>query len=144
MKSGIEFSIRYVDNELLELEIRASNGAFAGYAELYENKDGIRDFIDSLRGFPSRSTDPSREFALGTFDPQFAGGGLKLRFYGVDRLGHIAVEVQIRTSDIVGRTIGSDSATFQVPTEPALLDRFIRELEKWGPNVGDVATLDAV
>lgn len=139
---GIEFSLRYVDSDVLEIVVDASNGSFGGRVELYESFANVQRFASGLKGFPVAGSRDERRFELGTFDDQFAGDGATFRLYCVDEAGHIAVDLELRTAAYNGRTHGRNVARFQVATEPALIDRFIREFESWTPKLGDVARLE--
>ena|SRR5439155_6032885 len=47
MKPGLEISIVWFDAHLFELSVGASNGAFAGRTQLYENHDALASFAST-------------------------------------------------------------------------------------------------
>jgi hypothetical protein len=124
--NGIEIEIHWFDDDVIELLVRASNGRFAGMAELYVSHDELPRLADALRGFPASPCD-HRELQLGTFDANHAGGGVRLRFWCKDRAGHALVEVSLRTDGRYhfGRP---EMAELVIPVEPYAIDRFVQHL----------------
>ena len=58
-------------------------------------EDNLSEFADALIRFPSRPDD-SRDFELGTFNPDHADGGARMHFFCADAAGHAVVEVKLR------------------------------------------------
>jgi hypothetical protein len=140
MGIGIDIRVILKDRDMFELRVRASNGEFTAQAEMYVDLNSCRDMASVLRGFPTDKTD-FREFALGTFKKDHAGGGARVRFWCLDSVGHSAVQVHIRND---GRRNGRTEAeaAFDIPVEPAAVDSFVEQLEKMSA-VGDGARLEA-
>jgi hypothetical protein len=67
MKLGIHISVLYNDEHLLKLRVSASNGVFAGQADVYADSDALAEMAGTLKGFPN-GRDDEREFEMGTFD----------------------------------------------------------------------------
>ena len=128
MDLGIDIRIIYEDRNMFELCVRASNGEFAVQGEMYVDQDSCRNLARVLRGFPTDKSD-IREFELGTFRNDHAGGGARLRFSCLDSVGHSSVQVHIRND---GRRSGRTDAeaTFDIPVEAAGVDSFVEQLEK--------------
>src|SRR3712207_6482776 len=95
METGIHIAVIYTDEHLIELRVKASNGVFAGQAEVYADSEVLAEFAAVLRGFPASQND-SREFEIGSFDAAYAGGGAGFRFFCVDSVGHASAEVKLR------------------------------------------------
>jgi hypothetical protein len=123
---GIEIEINWFDNEAIELVVRASNRRFVGITKLYESYDALPQLAAALRGFPA-SPDDHREFELGTFDPNGAGGGARFHLWCKDRAGHALVEVSLRT-DVHGHSGRPETAEFVIPIEANAVDNFVRRL----------------
>ena len=141
-KIGIQVTIIYVDEGLIEFQVRASNGRFAGQAELYAPLEILAEFAGVLRGFPTSHTD-TRKFELGTFDEAYGGGGVSFHFYCIDSLGHAMAKVKFR--DDSRRWLGAiDVADFHISVEAAAIDSFTGELEKIISVVGQTAFLDGI
>jgi hypothetical protein len=140
MDLGIDIRIIYEDRDMFELRVRASNGEFTAQAEMYVDLDSCRELARALRGFPTTRTDV-REFELGTFKSDHAGGGARMRFSCLDSVGHSAVQVQIRND---GRRSGRSQAvaTFDIPIEASGIDSFVEQLDKMS-GVGEGAQLKA-
>jgi hypothetical protein len=77
--------------------VSAWNGAFGGVADVYLGIGRLGEVATGLTGFPSSVAD-SREFTLGTFGGEFAGGGVSMRFYCRDASVHVMVESRIKSS----------------------------------------------
>ena len=67
------------DQHLIEVVFSCSNGYFSGTCEIYVSRDELSELANSLRGFPSSASD-SRRVELGTFDPKYADGGVRINF----------------------------------------------------------------
>lgn len=83
MNTGIKFEVIWLDEQIVEVRVTASNGRFAGAADCFCAHDEIPSVAAALRGFPA-SIEDRREMEIGTFDPGCAGGGAKLVFRCVD------------------------------------------------------------
>jgi hypothetical protein len=141
MKIGVQISIIYTDEHLIELRVVAANGVFAGQADLYADSEALAEFAGVLRGFPSSQSD-TREFELGSFDAEFVGGGAGFRFFCLDSVGHASAEVRLR-SDPKFKGGVSDNVLLHVPIEAAAIDSFVVQLERIAVVVGQAAFLEA-
>jgi|SRR5882672_7866787 len=127
MTPGIEMSIAWFDDDVIELRVRATNGRFAGQAFAYVENNALPRLAAELQGFPLDAAD-SRVLEFGTFDASYAGGGVGLKFCCTDAVGHAEVEVRLRTDP---RPQGrSDSAQFAITVEAAAVDEFVDQLKK--------------
>lgn len=141
MENGINLRVIWFDEveDLLEVVFRCSNGYFAGQAEIYVSRDKLSKFVDTLSGFPSRPND-SRDFELGTFNPDHADGGARMHFFCEDAAGHAVVEVQLR--DGACRGLGEiQSVALRIPIQAAGVDDFIKQLRGVGKTIGASALL---
>ena len=138
--TGIEFRLIYYDNDILEYRFTSSNGRFSGQADAYLGYDEIARMVEGLKGFPSKLGD-CREFEFGTFDQNFAGGGLRVRFSRTDSAGHCVMDVELRNDG--KRGLGTaESVAMRIPIELAALDVFTSELAAIGLNTGAAARLN--
>jgi len=141
VKYGVQISVIYTDEHLLELRVWASNGLFAGQTEVYADSAELTKVASVLRGFPANPSD-TREYELGTFDAAYGGGGARFRFCCTDSSGHALAEVRLRTDARLG--VGaSDVATIHIPIEGAAIDSFVEQLERILPETGQFALLQA-
>lgn len=122
---GVQIAIVWDDPpDLIELWIRASNGHFGGDVRAYAAPDTLQALADTVEGFPLDPTDV-REFTVGAFGREAAGGAASFRFRCTDRAGHVTVELCMESGDSPDRP---QTASFSIEFEPAGLDGFVREL----------------
>lgn len=138
MEVGFQLERIYRDSDVLEIRVSAWNGAFGGVADVYVGVGRLREVASVLRGFPSTVTD-SREFTLGAFGGEFAGGGVSMRFYCRDGSAHVMVESRIESSS--GAEGKPQSVVLLLPTEAAAIDLFVEELRNLDSNQTRVARL---
>lgn len=116
-----------------------SNGYFSGQAQIYATSDDLSALADALIGFPSRPND-CRDFALGTFNVDRAGGGARMHFFCMDAAGHAVVEMKLRGDAC--RALGEmQSVAFRIPIQAAGVDDFIKQLRGVGKITGASAHL---
>lgn len=136
MKPTLEFKIIWKDNieDLIEIRVSATNGEFSGTAKLYTQHGIGKRVAREFEGFPSSPKD-IREIEIGSFDPGWAGGGLKLRLFCVNGSGHPRMEIRIQSEN------KTEESRFLTEIESVAIDDFVNELAAWGDGVGDDATL---
>jgi hypothetical protein len=138
MTSEIKIERIYIDNELIKLRVSAWNGLFGGEADVYESVGRLSEIATLLQGFPSSVTD-SREFGLGSFGDDSAGGGVSLRLFCRDRSGHIAAEVSIESDfDSNGK---AQSVNLLFLCEAAAIDVFVAQLRNVDREIASEAHL---
>jgi hypothetical protein len=141
VENGINLEVIWFDEveELLEVLFSCSNGYFSGQAEIYVTHEVLSKLANGLNGFPSYPND-SRDFELGTFNPEHADGGVRMHFHGLDSVGHAAVDVKLRGDAC--KALGEiESVALRIPIEAAAVDNFIRQLRTIGKTIGASASL---
>jgi hypothetical protein len=139
VKNGIEVEIVWLDQHVLEFQCNCSNGRFSGQAEIYLSHDGLSDMAAALSGFPSHTND-SRQFELGTFNPNHADGGISLHFRCTDSSGHAEVEVKLRGDACKG--LGElESVALRIPVQAAAIDSFVAQIKQMEKQLGAAAYL---
>ena len=141
MESGINLRVIWFDEveDLLEVTFSCSNGYFAGQAEIYVTRANLSELAETLGGFPFRPDD-SRDFELGTFNPEHSGGGARMHFFCEDASGHAVVEVKLRGDACRG--LGEvQSVALRIPIQAAGVDYFIKQLRGVGKTIGSSAFL---
>jgi hypothetical protein len=118
---GIVFIYQWSDDDIIEVTVYASNGAFSGTADIYVAHGQLSAMATELAGFPLHAND-KRAFTLGTFDPKCAGGGVSMVFRCTDRSGHACADIVMESAD------QTQSVTLSVPVVPHAVDRFVRGL----------------
>jgi len=123
---GIKLEIVWFDQDIVEFQLTCSNGRFSGVTEIYVGHDDLPKLVDALKGFPTAPSDV-RELELGTFNPKHADGGVRLRCYCKDSVGHGVVEVKLRGDACAG--LGEpESVALLFPVEAAGIDSFLEEV----------------
>ena len=144
MKTGIQLTVDWYDEDVVGLSVAASNGSFSGMALVYAPLDFAKELASTLAGFPTRPGD-RRTLELGTFEAGYAGGGARLVFHTLDGAGHPAVEVAVQ-ADVHHGPPGS--ATVFIELESARIDDFVLALDHMdlerGATVRLVAAQQAV
>jgi hypothetical protein len=117
---------------------QTSTEGFCGICEIYLGRDELSELANALHGFPSSAND-SRRVELGTFDPKYADGGVRINLYCSDSRGHSVAEIQLR-GDCKG--LGEvESVGLRIPIEPAGLDSFLAQVVAAGTEIGSKAFL---
>ena len=139
VENGINIEVIWADQDVIEVALWCSNGYFSGLAELYLGYDDLPDLVSTFRGFPSSKSD-TRQVELGTFDPTYANGGVRLNFYCRDSGGHASVDVKLRGDGCKG--FGEmESVAFRMPIEAAGMDAFVEQVMSIGSTIGESAHL---
>jgi hypothetical protein len=123
---GIKLELIWMDDDVIQVRVQASNGRFAATANCYCDPDAFARLAQAARGFLSSSED-RRELEIGTFDARIAGGGANLVLRCVDRAGHAVADVTVRADPGMGGS-PAETASFTVPVEPAAIDDFVAAL----------------
>ena len=141
METRINLKVIWFDEveDLLEVVFSCSNGYFSGQAEIYISRDDLSQLAKALVGFPSRPDD-SRNFELGTFNPEHADGGARLYLFCEDAAGHAVVEVRLRAGACKG--MGEiQSVALRIPIQAAAVDDFVNQLRGMSKVIGASAYL---
>lgn len=141
METGVDVSVLWADNDVVELRFSASNGRFSGVADLYVDHDALPRLAKTLRGFPALASD-RRVYEFGTFETSFAGGGVRMVFRCLDTSGHAVVEILIRTDpgQLDGR---EETASLAINVEAAAIDKFVDEVGRMELRGGSSSHLAA-
>jgi hypothetical protein len=150
----LTFEIVYLSEDLLQVEIKASNGRFAGTTTFYTDTAGkeLAQFAEKLRGFPKAIGQTIRQefgYAQNDLDELKATRiGLKtsafyarLDFISVDKKGHTAVDVILLEDNWTEREEARGKASFELDFDPASLDQFVQELIEISESKTGKATL---
>lgn len=141
---GLDLTCLWHDSDVLELAVRASNGAYSGHTKLYLDLHGLAELAAVLNGFPKGASDV-REFSIGAKSSEFAGGFLGAKLFCRDLAGHGVLEIEIVSknepdSDIPwDRT--PDSVHFYAQIEASAVDEFIEQLRKLDSELSGTAVL---
>lgn len=137
MDAGISLSVIWLDDDVLEVRVVATNGRFAAQADCYDSHDAIAGVAAVLRGFPT-SVEDRREVSVGNLDPDRVKGGCRLALRCVNPTGDAVADVTVLSTDQHAPT---ETASFQIPVEAADIDRFVSDLSRIPLVAGSEATL---
>ena len=141
LEKGIRWEVIWFDFDqgLIEILFACSNGYFSGTCQIYLSRDELSELANALNGFPSSARD-SRKVELGTFDPKYADGGIRINLYCSDSRGHSIAEIQLRGDGC--KALGEvESVALRIPIEPAGLDSFLAQVVAAGTEIGSKAFL---
>lgn len=138
MEAGFKFEEIYRDGDVLEVRVIGWNGAFGGVANVYVGIGRLGEVATLLQGFPSSVTD-DREFTLGAFGGEFAGGGVSLRFRTCGGAAQVVVESRIEADS--DSAAPRQSVVLIMPTEAAAIDSFVEGLRSIDRNQAREARL---
>jgi len=92
----ITLAIAYVHEHLIEVEAVVANGAWCGRARAYTVAQHVAAFAVALRYF-TEAVETKAEFSAGA---DTGIGLIAMRFYRVDRAGHIGCHVRLATGGL--------------------------------------------
>jgi hypothetical protein len=141
LENGISLEVIWFDfdQKLIEIVFACSNGRFSGTCEVYLSRNELSELADTLKGFPLGGDD-TRSAELGTFDPKYADGGVKMNFYCSDSRGHSIAEIKLRGDGC--KALGEvESVALRIPIEPGGLDSFLAQIVAAGNEIGSKAFL---
>ena len=131
MAEFLKFEIIYMDDELWELAVTASNGAFAGYVEFYVHRDEVRKLAEGLQGFPRKISDRY------SYQNEKRGRDdlLKLDFSCSNGTGTVEIRIEMENADLRART------SFSVFSVTAGMDEFVGALDSMAKSFGEVRSV---
>ncbi|HEY4008811.1 MAG TPA: hypothetical protein VGM11_01585 [Acidobacteriaceae bacterium] len=138
MNPELVVSRLYHDVDIIEVAVSVWNGTFGGTVELYVAQDELEEVAEKLRGFPNSPVD-QRDVSLGTFDPKLACGGASLRFFCIDRAGHVRLEVKLEGGHPLAKA--RQRVDLFANIDAASIDSFIPELVSLSRNNRQEAVL---
>ena len=143
MKPGIYISKVWSDDDVVELRIGVSDGASLFTNLVYVGHAVLEDAVSSLRVFKDHVHGGLLDARFGEFGPEYANGAFHARFH-FPVPGRLFVSCE-QESDYAefSKTEVASRATMYLKSEPALLDRFIGELQAVAAGTSDGAHLEA-
>ena len=125
---GVSLAIVYVDEHLIELEAAVESDHWSGRARAYTVPQAIEAFGFALKRFAD-AVDAVAEFEAGA---DTGIGLIALRFYRVDRAGHIACHVRLVTGGLPNdfRPEEVFRLSIEMQTETWAVVRFARQINE--------------
>lgn len=127
---GVTLTVVWSDVDTIELNVKVSNGMFAGETNVYSTTELIAAAAEAVYGFP-RSPHDARSFRLDDALPSFE---LKC----TDQVGHAVMIASIEHRD----SVSTQCATIVMPVFSTALEQFRMELQSIVSGVGKKARLE--
>ena len=138
MDRCVQLSYWYHDTDVVELEVSAWNGTFAGSTRLYVGQGDLADKASLLAGFPVGLKD-QREVTFGAFGPKSAGGAMNLMFSCIDGAGHCQLHLMVEAD--YDRRDAAERVEMLCAFEPAALDQFVEQMRELNSSLRGSAVL---
>jgi len=135
----LSFETLYLDEDLLQIEVIASNGKYAGITTFYlnPNETELVEFAKKLLSFPQyigqvvrHKFGFSQDELIDLKKKGFKGvtSFVDLHFYCVDKLGHSALRINLIEESWSEQEDDRDNVSLELQFDPASLDVFVQEL----------------
>ena len=128
--------------DLMQLEVLVQYEGWAARSTVYASPHGFANDCERL----SRWTKSLSEPLIIEAGADTGIGWLKLDFYTVDRVGHVACAVNLATGNqpTEARPAQTRRMAIEIPTEPALIEQFARACISLGKQLDGQAKLIGV
>lgn len=120
----LSIEIVYVDEHLIQIEAIVDTRTWRGQARAYTMPANIAALAIALDGFVA-DPDDAAEFVVGEDN---GIGLIALRFYRIDRAGHLACHVRLASDCVPTRPEQISTLAIEVGVEAQDLARFARQL----------------
>lgn len=144
MKAGIHFSRVWSDDDMVELEVRVSDGRSSFANPVYVGHVALEQAVSSLRAFKDHVHGGLLDLRFGAFGPEYASGAFHARFhFAVPGRLFVSCDQEYEFGEFARKNVAS-RASMYLRSEPALLDRFIGELSAVAGGTSEEADLEAI
>ncbi|HIA55435.1 MAG TPA: hypothetical protein EYN91_25680 [Candidatus Melainabacteria bacterium] len=132
------------DDDLVELEIRVSDGTSCFCNAVYIGHQRLKEVVKNLDSFKQQIHGGIWDMKFGEFGPEFANGGFiaRLNFQPSGKLD-ISVYMQSKYFEFTKNKVASEARLY-LRTEPALLDKFVEQIRALSKRTVDEALLECV
>jgi hypothetical protein len=110
--------------DLIEIEARVVSGDWSGITRAYTSPSSL---VEMARGLLAWTERPREEFTLDAGTDTGIGWS-QLRWYPIDRAGHLACHVTFATPETGDRPETVWRLSLEIRTETAAVERFARQL----------------
>jgi len=144
MTQGIHLTKIWFDDDLVEFRITVSDGISSFTNQVYVGHAALEDAVSSLRVFKDHVHGGLLDLRFGEFGSEYANGAFHARFhFAVQARLFVSCEQESEFAEFAKKEVAS-GATMYIKSEPALLDRFIAELQALASGEAEEATLEAI
>ena len=144
MIPGIHLSKIWFDDDIIEFRIAVSDGTSRFVNQVYVRHAALTDAVSSLDTFKGHVHGGLLDVRFGEFGCEYSNGAFHARFQfpSPGRL-YITSEQESDFGEFAKKTVAS-RATMYLKSEPALLDRFVIELQSLASGEREEASLEAI
>lgn len=138
LDSRLVFRIVWKDEDVIELDVWASNGRYSGQTRIYATSDELEEMSRNLPRFPK---DVSAKYEQ-TFGEKGGVSCVSLKFYCFNKAGHAAVQVYMEDQVPTDyREEEKNKVELEIKCEAASIDEFSRQLNEMGKRREGTAVL---
>jgi hypothetical protein len=120
----LSVAVVYVDEHLIQLEARVDAGNWRGRAQAYTVPEEVATFAKALQEFAEAAV-VSAEFSAGDDN---GIGLIGMRFYRIDRSGHVALYIRLATGHMPPRPEQVSRLWMEVRAETWGVSQFAKQL----------------
>jgi hypothetical protein len=146
MNNYIKFTKIWSDEDVIELEIKTSNGSSLFTNTVYISYATLEKTVSELDKFKTQIYGGIYDIEFGTFGPEYANGAFQARLhFAIRNSGKIYISVKAETDfeEFANKKI-SERVELYLKTEPSLLDNFINEMKSLNSNISKDAELKCI
>lgn len=143
-RPGLTLTRVWSDESMLELRIDVCDGTSSFVNEVYAGFAGLEEDLAALQPLLGLPEGGAYDLAFGDVGRTWSGGGFRARFRFAFP-GRLLVSCEQTSAPVeIGTTKVANSASIHLRSEPALLDRFVRELDAVAGGRRQTAFLEGV
>ncbi len=126
----LKLEVIWKDEYMFELKVTANNGRYSGITQVYETKEPLLNFANSLNEFPKYDKELIHSCGVKDTNDYF-----EMKFYQIDPTGKVGVLIILReTLPVENRTEVKSKLEMELIVFPAAIDKFIIELKHLANN----------
>ncbi len=136
----LKMEVIWKDDDMFELQVSVDNGRYSGRTEVYETKESLLPFANSLKGFPN-----GKETLNHSCGKKDSYAYFEMKFYPIGSTGIVGLQVSIEENVATEyREEEKDKLIMELIIEPNAIDRFQKELVNLAKSEGGNAELIAI
>ncbi len=137
-KSFLELKSVWQDDHMFELQVKVSNGRYAGRTEVYETKESLFSFAQKLIGYPENKLD-DLFYELGEKDSY---AYCSINFYIINTVKQVGLEIHLEENVATEyRKQEKDKLKLEIIVEAESISKFQKELSLLATNQNGTAIL---
>ena len=141
-EAGLRITRHWSDDDLVELRVEVGDGTSSFVNEVYASRGALDEAVGSLRTLAGELRGGRYDLGFGEFGPEYAGGAFRARLhFAVPGRLFVTCEQESELTEFGAEAVAS-RATMHLRSEPALLDRFVRELAALAAGTRGTAVLE--